>query len=210
MSSRFYQESFASMVRWSPWTWFALLFAGQVLGSLVVAVASGMNLQELIFPILLLLVGALHAAAVRMRTAGTPERWHDWVPAAIYAGFIFAMSNRSLSDAHLPVNANVFHPFEYAVLAIFFCWTGRGMLLSGRAGALFGRVIVSGLAFALLDEFHQSFIPGRTATKIDVVLDGIGLCLGCGVFVGSGRLHRIFSPARAAAARFSNGVHDER
>ncbi len=32
---------------------------------------------------------------------------------------------------------------------------------------------------ASLDEFHQSFVPGRCGTPIDVLVDSIGILIGC-------------------------------
>jgi len=37
--------------------------------------------------------------------------------------------------------------------------------------------IIAGLTYGILDEFHQSFVPGRTASIEDVVADGVGLVL---------------------------------
>ena len=37
--------------------------------------------------------------------------------------------------------------------------------------------IISGLTYGIIDEFHQSFIPGRTASITDVAADGVGLVL---------------------------------
>jgi len=35
--------------------------------------------------------------------------------------------------------------------------------------------------FAISDEVHQSFIPGRTASLMDIVLDFIGILVGIGL-----------------------------
>ena len=44
-------------------------------------------------------------------------------------------------------------------------------------------LILTGLAlFAVSDEIHQSFIPGRSASCMDVGLDGLGIFLGLSVF----------------------------
>jgi VanZ family protein len=44
-----------------------------------------------------------------------------------------------------------------------------------RYAAIFA--IIAGLTYGILDEFHQSFVPGRTASIADVAADGIGLVL---------------------------------
>lgn len=36
---------------------------------------------------------------------------------------------------------------------------------------------------AAADEFHQSFVPGRCGTPIDVLVDSIGIFLACGILL---------------------------
>ena len=38
------------------------------------------------------------------------------------------------------------------------------------------------MLFAISDEFHQSFVPGRSASLMDIGLDLLGIVLGLGVF----------------------------
>lgn len=203
-------KTLASIVRWNPWTWIALLFASQVMGSVLVTFAFGLNLREVNLAILFLVAGMVHATTVRFLAADASNSLQNWVPAAIYAAFIFSISNRSFSGPPLPVNVNFFHPFEYAVLAIFFCWMGHTVLLSGRVRSLLWRVIVGGFVFAVLDEFHQSFIPGRSPSLIDILLDVVGLCLGCSIFLTGRRLRRVLEPVQSAAPCCCKEVQDER
>lgn len=37
-------------------------------------------------------------------------------------------------------------------------------------------------AYAGLDEYHQSFVPGRTAELKDVFIDSLGIIAGVGVY----------------------------
>ncbi|MBC7227930.1 MAG: VanZ family protein [Thermoflexales bacterium] len=67
------------------------------------------------------------------------------------------------------------HAALYGVLA----WLYWGFLRgdgppSGRA-----RLLAFGLAvlYAVTDEVHQSFVPGRTPSPWDVVIDGVGAAL---------------------------------
>lgn len=71
------------------------------------------------------------------------------------------------------------HAVLYGVLA----WLYRGALQgdgppSGRA-----RLLAFGLAvlYAVTDEIHQSFVPGRTPSPWDVVIDGVGAALAVGL-----------------------------
>lgn len=34
---------------------------------------------------------------------------------------------------------------------------------------------------AALDEFHQVFVPGRSGSPVDVLIDSIGICAACGI-----------------------------
>lgn len=68
------------------------------------------------------------------------------------------------------------HMTEYACLAIAIAFPlyvygvrGIGLLI------LTGTVCVS---YAMLDEYHQSFVAGRVASKKDVAIDSIGVIIG--------------------------------
>lgn len=42
----------------------------------------------------------------------------------------------------------------------------------------FGTSLLAGMLYASLDEFHQSFVPGRTAMITDVLIDTMGVITG--------------------------------
>lgn len=76
---------------------------------------------------------------------------------------------------HYPVRKAA-HMTEYALLAIAIAFPlyvygvrGIGLLI------LTGTVCVS---YAILDEYHQSFVAGRTASAKDVAIDSIGVICG--------------------------------
>lgn len=48
-------------------------------------------------------------------------------------------------------------------------------------GTLLAAIVLAGL-FAVTDEFHQSFTPGRTPSAVDVGIDTIGAALGVGIW----------------------------
>jgi VanZ family protein len=61
------------------------------------------------------------------------------------------------------------HFIEYLILGIALrYWSGDGRR----------RFLAGGIGLAILDEFHQSFIPGRHASLWDVVADMLGLMVG--------------------------------
>ena len=38
--------------------------------------------------------------------------------------------------------------------------------------------LLIGISFAILDEFHQSFVPGRHMSSIDMIFDSLGILFG--------------------------------
>ena len=68
------------------------------------------------------------------------------------------------------------HLTEYAILAaLWYRAFMRERNLSARAASWTAFAI--SLAWAALDEWHQSFLPSRTSSAVDVALDGAGAAL---------------------------------
>jgi VanZ family protein len=118
--------------------------------------------------------------------------WRRALPALLWAVLIFAFS----SQADLPrvpvsvldlIAKKAAHLAEYAVLAILILRAlvparskaGRGALLTAWALAVL---------YAVTDEIHQSFVPGRTAAALDVLIDGLGAMLGLAGLAAAQRL----------------------
>ena len=100
-----------------------------------------------------------------------------WLPVVAWAAFIFALS--SISDLGTGLGGwDLFlrksaHMLEYAIL---------GALL---ARALLGTTSwwgwlawLVGATYAVSDELHQHFVPGRQASIVDVVIDAVGVAVG--------------------------------
>jgi len=77
---------------------------------------------------------------------------------------------------------NLAHIPAYGLLT--FLWLKAfDITRSRRQFLMVNAIILTGLAlFAVSDEIHQSFIPGRSASCMDVGLDGLGIFLGLSVF----------------------------
>ena len=92
------------------------------------------------------------------------------------------------------------HFTEYAILALLL-WRGlRGTFSSVRGILLMVLTFLVAAGFAASDEFHQSFVPTRTASARDVMID----CLGALVAVGLCALwarSRTTAPSLAVAKR---------
>jgi VanZ family protein len=83
------------------------------------------------------------------------------------------------------------HLTEYAILAMLL-WRGvdRGMNLRMKMSILFLLAWLAAAIFAVTDEFHQSFVPSRTASPIDMMIDICGAMIGliiCMMFAAQGR-----------------------
>jgi VanZ family protein len=96
-------------------------------------------------------------------------------PLALMA-LIFGLSSISTLDSGLGtvdfVLRKLTHMAEYLLLTLLWAWTLGP--LSARA-SLFAALI--SIAYAASDEFHQSFVPGRTGTPRDLIFDGFGVLL---------------------------------
>ena len=100
-----------------------------------------------------------------------------WLPVVIWAGVIFFFSSRPtiktvdffLGDFILKKSA---HLIEYGVFAALFF---RALIHSGvtkKKAMLFS--ILASFLYACTDEYHQSFVFGRTAVTRDVLIDTTG------------------------------------
>ena len=83
------------------------------------------------------------------------------------------------------------HLGEYAILAMMLWRAARhGTNIKVKMSILFVLVWVACAMFAAADEFHQSFVPTRTAAFGDVLIDICGAIAGlivCMMFVARGR-----------------------
>jgi len=105
-----------------------------------------------------------------------------WLPVLAWAAIIFALS--SVPDLGTGLGGwdlllrKLAHAAEYAVLgALLLRATGR----TGLAFAL-------GTLYAVTDELHQMFVPGRMGRPLDVAIDALGVA--CGILVWQSTRHR--------------------
>jgi len=140
-----------------------------------------------------------------------------WVPVLLWAGLIFWGSTDALSVPHTSRFLKPFllwidprigaetvaavqitirkagHMCEYAVLAVL-VWrasngAGLGRVRPWPAG-LAWTTWASAVAYAVSDEFHQSFVPSREGSPRDVAIDAVGAALAVGMVWCVGRIRR--------------------
>jgi VanZ family protein len=95
-----------------------------------------------------------------------------WAPVVAWAAVIFALS--SLSDLGTGLGTwdlvlrKIGHAAEFALL-------GALLARALRRGTL---AFALGVAYAVSDEVHQHFVPGRVGAWYDVLIDAVGVALG--------------------------------
>lgn len=99
-----------------------------------------------------------------------------WLPVVVWAAVIFAFSSIPSLSSGLGLWDTILrkaaHMTEYAIL---------GALLVRALGRELP-ALLAGVAYAVTDEIHQSFVEGRHGSPFDVALDGIGVAVGIFIF----------------------------
>jgi len=104
-----------------------------------------------------------------------------WLPVFIWAVIIFTFSSfPTVQTAEIDwqdfIVKKTAHLAEYALLAILIYRTLKIKSSNKKKAAIFALVIT--VLYAITDEYHQSFVPGRQARIRDVIIDGVGGTLG--------------------------------
>jgi len=90
-------------------------------------------------------------------------------------GVIFYFSAQTSSGDHAwwdVILRKLGHVTGYALLTTLWWWALRGVT---RRPLLIAVCIA--FAYACTDEFHQTFVSGRTGTPVDVAIDSIGMAI---------------------------------
>ena len=108
-----------------------------------------------------------------------------WGPVAVWMAFIFFMSSRSSFpmpgiswiDEVIRIGG---HFSEYGVLGFLL---SRAMTPARISAKLrLAAILVWASAYALSDEWHQSFVPNRDASLFDGSVDVLGTLAGCWLY----------------------------
>ncbi|MGI9113047.1 MAG: VanZ family protein [Gaiellaceae bacterium] len=95
-----------------------------------------------------------------------------WLPVVLWAAVIFAFS--SVPDLGTGLGGwdlllrKLAHAAEYAILG--------ALLLRALRREL--PALAAGVAYAVSDEVHQHFVPGRRGAPLDVLIDAVGVVVG--------------------------------
>jgi VanZ family protein len=135
-----------------------------------------------------------------------------WVVTAAWAGTITFLSTAAYSGSvtgwllaqllhllHIHLTPHTFatihflirklaHLSEYAIFGLLLYHSFQPRHPEGwNARRAFAALVVAGL-FSLTDEYHQSFVPGRSASLLDCGFDTAGALLGLVLLYGGRRL----------------------
>jgi len=107
----------------------------------------------------------------------------------------------SQGDLRLPevgfsLNDKVLHFFEYFIFTTLWCVALQFSFPSALRPDRIWRVIFGATLFALSDEIHQAFVPGRQADVLDLVADFCGIYVGVRVFLRLAKLLGTRHPTR--------------
>jgi VanZ family protein len=121
-------------------------------------------------------------------------------------GLIFYFSAQPAGAHHawwVIVFRKLGHITGYALLTALWIWALRGLVMRP---ILWG-VLIS-LAYACTDEFHQTFVHGRSGTPRDVAIDAIGMAIAALLIgmrrsapTGWGRTHATRAGTKSSLAR---------
>jgi len=109
------------------------------------------------------------------------ELLYYWLPVPLWMGLIFIISSRSSLPSH-PNGLVDFvlkkgsHVAEYGILA-FLLWRALSKGKGARASTPCTSAFVLTVLYALSDEYHQTFVPGRNGHIGDVGVDALGAML---------------------------------
>ena len=96
-----------------------------------------------------------------------------WLPVVAWAAVIFAFSAVPSLGIGLGgwdlILRKLAHVAEYAIL---------GALLARALPSRLSVAFALGVAYAVTDEIHQTYVPGRAGRPLDVLIDAAGVALG--------------------------------
>ncbi len=118
-----------------------------------------------------------------------------WLPLIAYCALIFILSSQPLPEK-VPVFFGVdkvMHAAAWTVLGILCFRAFQSRWSQAKPSAIVALSVVASVLFGISDEFHQSFVPSRTADIRDLVFDFLGSIVGSGIcrlfYAKSAKIH---------------------
>lgn len=123
---------------------------------------------------------------------------------ALVMGTIFFLSHQPGDSLHLPPLPGIdklAHCLAYGVLAAATLFALDEQWKVRRSGLVVIFTMVFCLLYGIADEFHQSFVPGRTPSLVDILADCAGAVLVCLLWL------RMMKPRRGGTGQISRASH---
>ena len=108
-----------------------------------------------------------------------------WFPLVLYSGIIFYISSRPNLKPPLEGFSidKIFHLGEYIPFGFLLARAFWGLKQQISDKKLTLIAILGSCLYGMSDEYHQSFVPGRFASGLDVLADTLGGFIGALLFV---------------------------
>jgi len=107
-----------------------------------------------------------------------------FIPALVVMTVIFLVSSQPGDQLYLPkylTYDKAWHMLEYGILAASSIFALQPFTSKSKTSIALGVVCFAAL-YGASDEFHQSFVPLRTACLADVIADTLGATITAGVW----------------------------
>ncbi|MDD5437500.1 MAG: VanZ family protein [Candidatus Omnitrophica bacterium] len=107
--------------------------------------------------------------------------FRSWIPVLLWAAAVFWLSSipgNDIPDIEIPFADKLIHFSEYFILGLLTLRAGVRSFPNINLAKLIVLFIIILSLYAALDEWHQNFIPGRTADIKDLIVDIIGAGAG--------------------------------
>jgi VanZ family protein len=100
-----------------------------------------------------------------------------WLPVIGYCAIIFILSSMPQpfpAEMEIPYLDKLLHAVEYGILSYLLIRAFRGTRIKLAKRTLIVTVVAISTLYAVTDEFHQVFVPGRYADIFDLLADFVG------------------------------------
>lgn len=97
--------------------------------------------------------------------------WIITLALAVLIFYVSSLTAKETSGSGTGINAIVYHLIVFFLLGFFLFIS----VVRGRNKGLMIPATLLLMSYGILDELHQYFVPGRTSTFSDVVLDSVGI-----------------------------------
>ena len=106
--------------------------------------------------------------------ASVLRRVLSWLPVVAYTGLIWWLSSQTIDIPldRVPFRDKGVHFLEYGALALMMTYAVRVSWPDARYGLIAAWWLT--VSLGLTDEFHQAYVPGRSADVYDLVADACG------------------------------------